>query len=306
MNLGFIMSSFEQGLIYAILAMGVYISYKILDIADLTVEGAFAFGGFVFASFVYKGTSAVTATILTTIIGVIPGLISAILFTKMKIKPLLAGILTMTFLYSVNLRVMDKANVSLFKTPSIYKECSILQHFTNNKILLSYDKILTLIIIVVLIKLIIDLFFKTEVGYLLIATGDNEKLVQNIGENSSKYKIIGMMISTALASLSGALFVQNLGFVDITLSNSIIVTALASVIIGDGILRKSHHINGTTRAIIGAIIYMEISGLAIALKFKPTDLKALSAIIVVSFLTYNNFSQTLFSKKNKKNGEEHD
>lgn len=301
MSFGFVLTSLEQGLIYAFLAMGVYITYKILDIADLTVEGSFAFGAFVFASCVYSGFNAVLSTILALIFGIVPGLISSILFTKMKIKPLLAGILTMTMFYSINLRMMGKANVSLFKHPDIYSELSILSCFTDNKDILAYDKILVLLIILVIVKFAIDLFFKTEIGYLLIATGDNERLVHSMGENSNQYKILGMMMSSALAALSGALFAQNLGFVDISLSNSVIVTALASVIIGDGILKKMDFLNPSMRAIIGAILYMEISGLAIALKLQPTDLKALSALIVIAFLTYNNFSQDLMSKK-KNNG----
>lgn len=297
MSFGFVLTSLEQGLIYAFLAMGVYITYKILDIADLTVEGAFAFGAFVFASAMYSGLNSVTATVLALLLGVIPGLITSFLFTGMKIKPLLAGILTMTMFYSVNLRIMGKANVSLFKFKNIYQDLSILGRFTQDKAILQYDKILVLLILIAIVKIALDLFFKTEMGYLLIATGDNERLVHGIGENSNKYKIIGMMMSSALASMSGALFAQNLGFVDISLSNSVIVTALASVIIGDGILRKMNFLNPSMRAIIGAVLYMEISGMAIALKLEPTDLKALSALIVIAFLTYNNVSQDLMTKK---------
>lgn len=286
--MGFVVTSLEQGLIFSLLAIGVFISYKILDIADLTVEGSFVLGGFVFARFITLGLDPISSTLLAFAAGSLAGLLTAILFTKLRIQPLLAGILTMTILHTVSLRVNSKANVSLFKYDTIFDIMNFI------------PKVLALVIIVIIVKILIDMFFKTEVGYLLVATGDNERLVKSIGEKSDKYKIIGMMLSNALVAASGALFSQNLGLVDITLSDSIIVTALASVIIGDAILKGSSKLKGTTRAIIGTIVYREISGFAISLGLEPTDLRAISAIIVIIFLTYNNFSISEFKKRSNK------
>jgi putative ABC transport system permease protein len=145
----------------------------------------------------------------------------------------------------------------------------------------------------------LDLFLKTETGYLLITTGDNESLVRGLGENSNKYKIIGLMLANGLVALSGALMAQINGFADITMGNSIIVIALASIIIGDTIKKNSSFIKGTTRAIIGAIIYKIIGGIAIDLGLSPDDLRAVNALIVIVFIAYNNMAINIFPSKKK-------
>lgn len=282
-----IITSIEQGLIFAVLAMGVFITYKILDIADLSVEGTYPFGAFIFAKFVSMGLDPIISTILAFSFGTLAGLLTASLFTKLKIKPILAGILTMTILYSVNLKTNGKANVPLFSYKSIFDLGPTL---------------VILIIIVVFIKLCLDQFLKTETGYLLIATGDNEALVRALGENSDKYKLIGLMIANGLVALSGALMAQYLGFADMTMGNSIIVVALASIIIGDTIRKKSNGLKHTTRAIIGAISYKIIGGIAIDLGLHPNDLRAINAVIVIIFISYNNFALDFIKSKLNKGG----
>lgn len=284
-----LITSMEQGLIFAVLAIGVYITYKLLNIADLSVEGTFPFGAFVFAKFISMGINPIISTFLAFLFGTLAGLLTSTLFTKLKIKPLLSGILTMTILYSVNLRINGKSNIPLFRYGSVY------------------DLGLTLLIlgiIVLAIKILMDVFLKTEIGYLLIATGDNEALVKSLGENSNKYKVMGLMISNGLVALSGALMAQYQGFADITMGSSIIVVALASIIIGDTIKKNSYILKGTTRAIIGAIIYKIIGGVAIDLGLNPNDLKAINAIIVIAFISYNNFAMDIFSLFRKKEGKE--
>lgn len=152
-------------------------------------------------------------------------------------------------------------------------------------------------IIVVIIKVLMDMFLKTEIGYLLIATGDNETLVKSLGVSCDKFKLLGLMLSNGLVAVSGALMGQIQGFADINMGTSIIVSALASIIIGDTILKKSTKLRGTTRAIMGAISYKIIGGAAIDLGLAPTDLKAISAIIVIIFIGYNNAS--FFSLKRR-------
>lgn len=286
---GLILTSIEQGLIFAVLAMGVFITYKILDIADLSVEGTFPFGAFVAAKFIIMGFNPILATFLAFLIGTLAGLLTATLFTKVKIKPLLAGILTMNILYSVNLRIHGKSNVHLFDYKTIFD--------LGNKLAI-------LILIVLLVKVLMDLFLKTEMGYLLIATGDNEALVKSLGQNTNKYKILGLMLSNGLIALSGALMAQSNGFVDITMGRSTIVVALASIIIGDTIMKSSNRLKSTSRAIIGALIYKIIGGIAIDLGLSTNDLEAINAIIVIGFLAYNNFSldiKNLFKKGDKSN-----
>lgn len=274
--------SIEQGLIFAVLAIGVFITYKILDFPDLSVEGTFPFGAFVFAKFATMGLNPITSTLLAFVFGLLAGVITYFLHIKMKIAPILAGILTMTILYSVNLRINGKANIPLYNSPSIFS---------------LGNKMLVLIIIVLIVKVLMDMFLKTEIGYLLIATGDNETLVKSLGANCDRYKLLGLMLSNGLVAMSGALMGQRQGFADINMGTSIIVSALASIIIGDTILKKSTKLNGTTRAILGSISYKLIGGLAIDLGLAPTDLKAISAIIVIAFIGYNNASFFNFKKK---------
>lgn len=281
---GLLQVTIEQGLIFSILAIGVYITYKILDFPDLSVEGTFPLGAFVFSKFALMGLDPLVGSLMALIAGGLAGAITYTLNIKFKIKEILAGILTMTLLYSVNLRINGRSNIGLSSYPTIYDQ---------------FGKMIVLVICVVLVKLLMDRYLKSEAGYLLIATGDNETLVKSLGQNADKYKLIGLMISNGLVALSGAMMAQSQGFTDITMGNSIIVVALASIIIGDTVMQKSRFLKGTTRAIIGAVAYKLIGGAAIEAGLAPTDLKAISALIVIGFLAYNNkFS---ISRKERRN-----
>lgn len=263
----------EQGLIFGILAMGVYITYKILDFPDLSVEGTFPLGAFIFAKFILSNYNPIFATLMAFVLGAFAGVITYILYIKVKVAPILAGILTMTILYSVNLKINGKANIPLY----------------DNNLIFDYgNRIVILLLITLMIKILLDIFLKTEIGYLIIATGDNETLVKSLGINCNKYKLLGLMLSNGLVAISGALMSQNQEFADINMGTSIIVSALASIIIGDTILKNSRALNGTTRAILGAVSYKIIGTLALELGLNPTDLKAISAIIVIIFISYNN------------------
>ena len=287
MNL--IITSLEQGLIFAILGMGVILTFKVLGESDLSVEGTFPFGAFIFAKFVSMGFNPIASTALAFCLGTLAGLMTSTLFIKLKIKPILAGILTMTMLYSINLRINGKANVPLFNYDSVFESGSTL---------------IILIVLVIAIKLIIDLFLKTETGYLLVATGDNETLVRSLGVNSNKYKVMGFMLANGLIALSGALMSQYQGFADITMGTGVMVVGLASIIIGDTIKKNASWFKNTSRAIVGATIYKIMGGIAIDLGLAPTDLKAISAFIVIAFIAYNNVALDLFGKASKKEGRE--
>lgn len=271
-----LITSIEQGLIFAVLAMGVFISYKVLDIADLSVEGTFPLGAFVFAFMSTKAYNPAFSMVICFIAGALAGLMTAVLFIKLKITPLLSGILTLNILYSLNLAIgFGKVNIPLFNSPII---------FTNSK---AYNLIL-LLIFVAITKILLDLFFKTQIGYLVIATGDNEVLVRSLGQNSDKYKIIGLMLSNGLVALSGALMAQSQKFADANMGTGIIVYALASIIIGDTLMKNNQKLKGTLRAILGALIYKLIWGFALDKGLPPNYLKAVTAIIVIIFIAYNN------------------
>jgi len=279
-----ILTSIEQGLIFSVLAIGVIITFKILDFADMSVEGTFPMGAFIFAKFITTGFSPIMSTLLTFILGTLAGLLTYTLNIKLRIRALLSGILTATILYSLNLRLNGRSNIGLTSYDSIFD---------------GFRPVIVLILIVLAVKILMDIFLRTEVGYLLIATGDNETLVKSLGENSNKYKLIGLMLSNGLVSLSGALMAQYQGFSEISMGTGIIVVAIASIIVGDTVLRNSKILKMTTRAIMGALIYKFIGALAIDLGLAPTDLKAINAAIVIIFLSYNTFSPVKMRKARK-------
>ncbi len=283
-----LLTSLEMGLIFSIMAMGVMLTYKTLKISDLSVEGTFPLGAFIFARLITMGMGLGSSMVLSFIGGALGGLVTYILFKKFNIDALLSGILTMTALYSLNLRITGSSNVALFDQPTIFNTSNI-------------PMTLILLAIVLVIKLFLDWFFKTEKGYLLKTTGDNQKLVRSLGQNPNKFILLGLMLANALGSLSGAIMAQYQGFADIQMGTSMIVTALASIIIGDTFFRNISKIKDTTRAIIGAIIYRAISGIAIHYGLEPGDLKAITAFIVVVFLVYNNFLVNRMGAKNDRN-----
>ncbi|MDY6065951.1 MAG: ABC transporter permease [Finegoldia sp.] len=273
-------ASLETGLIFAILAIGVVITYKILRISDLTVEGSFPLGAFIFAKFVTMGLDPVSSTLLAFAAGLVAGFITYLIYKKLKVDSLLAGILTMTILYSVNLTILNKANVPLNAYKSVFS-------------LLGFVKpVIILIVFIIILKIIMDSFFDTEQGFLLFVTGDNEALVKALGENPDKFTMLGLMLSNGLIALSGALMGQYQGFADSQMGATMIVTGLASIIIGDTFMKSSDKLRMTTRAIIGAILYRIMIGIALHAGLNPNYLKAATAIIVIIFIAYNNHKET--------------
>ncbi len=271
-------SSIEIGLIFGVLSMGLMITYKILDFYDLSLEGTYPLGAFLFASMVSKGLSPFLGIALSIVGGGLAGLLTFVLYKKFKIQALLAGILTMTILYSVNLRIVGSSNMALYTYENIFS------------ILGNLPKILILVLIVLVVKILLDLFLKTEQGYLLKITGDNRDLIKSLGKNPDKYVCLGLVLSNGLIALSGSLMAQHQGFADSQMGATMIVTGLASIIIGDTFLKNSRRISLTTRAIVGSLIYRLIYGLAIHIGLEPGDLKLVTALIVIIFIAYNNLS----------------
>ena len=286
-----IIESIVMGLVFSVLTIGVVITFKILDFPDMSVEGTFPLGAFAFAKMITLEMNPIIAMVFSFLAGGVDGYITYILFRKVKIESILAGILTMTFLYSVNLRITGTPNITFFDYKTVFQ------------LFESVPKILILIVIVLIIKFVLDWFLKTEKGYLLLATGDNETLVKSLGKNPDKYIAIGLVISNGLSALAGALMAQSNGYADITMGQSIIVSALASIIIGDAFLKNAKFLNRTTRAIIGAIIYRIIYGIALYMGLAPSDLKGVTAVIVVAFIVYNNVSLKRLSTLKEKREE---
>lgn len=274
----------EQGLLFALVAMGVYITYKILDFPDLSVDGTFPLGAAISAALLVNGVNALVSIIVATIGGAIAGAITGFLHVKLKISNLMSGILVMMGLYSVNLRIMGKSNIPLFNTNYIFKDTKI-------------SPIFIILAIVIVVKVILDLYLKTKSGFLLTAAGDNEQVVSSLGVNKNLVKVLGLAISNGLVSLAGALTAQHQGFSDVTMGTGIVVMGLAAVIIGVSIFGKISFIKVTTLSIFGAIIYKLVIAVALWMKLNPNDLKILTAVLVAIALAANN---NVFKFKRKK------
>ena len=285
MNL--IINAIEEGLLFSIVSMGVYITYKILDFPDLSVDGTYPLGAAITAVLLINGVNPWLAIIISAVGGAIAGGTTAFLHVKLKISNLMSGILVMIALYSVNLRVMGKSNMPLFSTNTIFKNAN-------------FQSIFIIIIIVVICKIIIDTFLKTKRGFLLMAVGDNEQVVSSLGINKNSVKVLGLMLSNGLVGMAGAIQAQKYGYADVTMGQGIVVMGLATVVIGLTIFSKISFMKCTTISIIGAIIYKVAIAIALKINFNPNDLKLITAIIVIIALASNN---GIFKFKNKKNKE---
>lgn len=289
MNL--IIDAIEEGLLFSIVSMGVYITYKILDFPDLSVDGTYPLGAAITAILLINGVNHWLAIIISAVGGAIAGGTTAFLHVKLKISNLMSGILVMIALYSVNLRVMGKSNTPLFSTKTIFKN-------TNLK------SIFIIIIMVVICKIIIDTFLKTKRGFLLIAVGDNEQVVSSLGINKNGVKVLGLMISNGLVGMAGAIQAQKYGYADVTMGQGIVVMGLATVVIGITIFGKLSLLKCTTLSILGAIIYKVAIAIALRVNFNPNDLKLITAIIVIIALASNNGIFKFKNKKIKREGRE--
>jgi len=273
--LSILQGTIEQGLAYALLAMGVYLTFRILDFPDLTVEGSFSLGASVTAIFIINGTNPFLATFFAFLAGIMAGMITGVINTKLKIAGLLAGILTMTSLYSINLRIMGRSNIPLLR------EASVISIIESWGIPSRYVSMITFILIVLLVKAIIDYFLYTEIGMSIRATGDSPVMIETLGVNTDNIKIMGLGLANGLAALSGALVCQYQGFTDVGMGIGMIVIGLASVIIGEVVIRTSRIPFATLGVILGSVIYRLAIALALQLGFAPTDLKVVTAVLVI-------------------------
>ena len=289
MNL--IIDAIEEGLLFSIVSMGVYITYKILDFPDLSVDGTYPLGAAITAVLLINGVNPWLAIIISAVGGAIAGGTTAFLHVKLKISNLMSGILVMIALYSVNLRVMGKSNMPLFSTNTIFKNAD-------------FQPIFIIIIIVVICKIIIDTFLKTKRGFLLMAVGDNEQVVSSLGINKNSVKVLGLMLSNGLVGMAGAIQAQKYGYADVNMGQGIVVMGLATVVIGLTIFSKISFMKCTTISILGAIIYKVAIAIALKINFNPNDLKLITAIIVIIALASNNGIFKFKNKKIKREGRE--
>lgn len=299
MNL--IVSAIGQGLLWALLGLGLYLTFRILNFADMTVEGTFPLGAAVAVANLAHGMSPYLATFLALLAGMIAGLVTGLLYTKGKIPILLAGILTMTAIYSINLRIMGGSNISLIGKKTLF----------NNEFLKSlpqyFNSVVLGVIVVVIITGIFVFFLNTDFGQAFIATGDNPKMAKSLGIYTDSMIIIGLMLSNGIVALCGALIAQNNGYADINMGIGTIVIALASIIIGEvafGELTLNQRLVAVT---LGSIIYRLILLAVLQLGFSANDLNLISSIVLALCMMLPQLEKIAHLKKTIERGvKKHD
>ncbi|MDD2497779.1 MAG: ABC transporter permease [Desulfitobacteriaceae bacterium] len=279
----------EQGLIYSLVVLGVYLSFRILDYADLSVDGTLPLGAAVAAGMIVAGYNPWLATVMATIAGMIGGFITGFLHTKFKINPLLTGILTMTALYSVNLEVMGRANIPLLNQDMIFMPIFGLEEGTFTLGLL--------IGIVALLVFLLYRFLDTEVGLALRATGNNRQMITSLGVNTDNMKLLGLGLSNGMVSLGGALLAQYQGFADIGMGIGTIIGGLASLIIGEVLLSNGSILRDLIAVVFGSIIFRMIIALVLWLGLPPAYLKLMTAVIVIAALAASNIKSIGLKKE---------
>lgn len=267
-----LIGALEMGLLYAFMALGVYITFRILDFPDLTVDGSFTTGGAIAAVMITHGYSPLLATVCALLGGMAAGMCTGLLHTKGKINGLLSGILMMIALYSINLRILVRPNVSLMGEVSLFS---------------SINPLLVMPFVVLLVKILMDLFLRTDLGLALRATGDNSRMIRSFGVNTDTTTILGISLANGMVALSGALIAQYSTFADSSMGIGMIVIGLASVIIGEAIFGAGNVFRATLAVVLGSIVYRIVVALALRVPWlKASDLKLITAIIVIIALVF--------------------
>jgi len=277
-----ILGILEEGLVYAIMALGVYITYKILDFPDLSVDGTFPLGGAVTVVLIIAGVNPVLTLFISFFVGAVTGILTGIIHVKLKVRDLLSGIIMMTALYSINLRIAGKANVPIFSKETIFENKTM-----DSIIPESFQPFLVLtvlFVIIIIMKLVLDLYLKTKSGYLLRAVGDNDTLVTSLAKDKGIVKIVGLAIANAFVALAGSVYAQKSGFFEISTGTGTIVIGLASVIIGTNLFKRVPFVKATTAVIIGSIIYKACVAIAISLGMAASDMKLITAALFLIIL----------------------
>ena len=277
----------EEGLIYAILALGVYITYSILDFPDLSVDSTFPLGSAVTAAMLVAGLPAPAALCVSFLGGVLAGTVTGLIHVKLKVVDLLSGIIVMTGLYSINLQIAGGANLAFFGSSTIFDNSLTAPLWASPAG--DFTVVIISLIAVILVKLLLDAYLKTRYGYLLRAAGDNDTLVTSLAKDKGTVKIIGLALANGLVALSGSIYCQKQGFFEISTGTGSMVIGLASVIIGTKLFRRASFMKTTTAVIIGSVLYKACIAAAMALGIFPTSyMKFLTAALFLIILVLSN------------------
>lgn len=268
----------EQGLIYAILALGVYITFKILDFPDMTVDSSFPLGAAVTALMISGGIDPLWSLPASLLAGALAGTITGVIHVRFHVGDLLSGIIVMTGLYSVNLHIAGRSNVQLFSFDTLFKNPLISGLPTGVQV---YAPVIVLALLTLLVKLLMDGYLATRSGFLLRATGDNPTLVASLAKDSGRVKILGLAIANGLVALAGCVMCQYQRYFDISMGTGTLVLAVASVIVGTQLLRGLRFLKATTAVVLGSILYKACVALALSLGLSPFDLKLVTAVLLL-------------------------
>lgn len=268
----------EQGFIYAILALGVYITFRILDFPDMSVDATFPMGAAVTAIMISNGVHPWLTLPAAMVCGAVAGTITGLIHVKLHVRDLLSGIIVMTGLYSINLHIAGRANVPLFSFDTMFKNTFVTGLPAGMQ---TYFPVVLLFLLALFCKFLMDLYLATRSGFLLKATGDNPTLVASLAEDSGKVKILGLAIANSLVALSGSVMCQYQRYFDISMGTGTLVLAVASVILGMQLMRGLRHLRATTAVIIGSVLYKGCVALALSLGLSPFDLKLITAVLLL-------------------------
>lgn len=280
--------SLYEGLIFGLLTVGVYLTFRVLAFPDLGVDATFPLGGAVAGIFIVNGTNPFLATLIATLAGVCAGLITGFLNTKLRISALLSGILMMVGLYSINLRVMGGANLPMLHENTVFDIVGELTGLYGDSL-----SILCAAIAVLFIFLILNWFLRTEIGLSLRASGDNEQMVRGMGADTNKNILLGCGLSNGLVAMTGALVSQNQGFVDVGMGIGMIVMALAAIIIGEALLKDKGILTILFACFLGTFLYRMFITIALRAGLRPGDLKLITALLVIIALGIPNFKKLI-------------
>ena len=277
----FFITIIEQGLIYGILALGVYITYKILDFPDLTTDGSFPLGAAVTAALISRGVNPYMTLPIAFAAGALAGVCTGLIHVKGRVRDLLSGIIMMTALWTINLRIAGTSNVPLFSKETIFKN-SFLEKLLPEAVQ-PYGTLIVIVILAAVAKLILDFYMKSKSGFLLRAVGDNEKLVTALARDQGNVKILGLAIANGLVALSGCIFCQEERVFEISMGTGAVVIGLASVIIGTSLFRNMTFMKATTAVVIGSVLYKACTAVAMR-NFEPQDMKLITAALFLIVL----------------------
>lgn len=269
-------------MIYAIMALGVYITYKILDFPDLTVDGSFPMGAAIACILISKGMNPYLTLPVSFAAGALVGMITGMIHVKLKVRDLLSGIIMMTALYTVNLRIAGRANLPIYNQENIFDNHFINSFFPSS--LEKYKTVVIIFVIMILTKYLLDWYMNSQSGFMLRAVGDNETIVTSLGVDKGMVKIIGLSIANGLVSLSGCIFANQQRFFDISSGTGTVVIGLASVIIGTSIFKKVTFFRVTSSVIIGSLLYKACVAVAIRVIPASSDLKLVTAVLFLVIL----------------------